>query len=61
MLLLSFGGFVAHDYAVRHPDRLYKLILASTVARMLPRRVFDPVAPRVAMDELAARIPDAVK
>ena len=25
----------------RHPDRLHKLILASTVARMLPQRVYD--------------------
>ena len=41
VLGLSFGGFVAQNYAIRHPDRLHKLILASTVARMLPERVFD--------------------
>ena len=41
VLGLSFGGFVAQNYAIRHPDRLHKLILASTVARMLPQRVFD--------------------
>ncbi|NKB99548.1 MAG: alpha/beta fold hydrolase [Pseudomonadales bacterium] len=41
VLGLSFGGFVAQNYAARHPDRLHKLILASTVARMLPGRVFD--------------------
>ena len=41
VLGLSFGGFVAQNYAHRHPDRLHKLILASTVARMLPQRVFD--------------------
>jgi pimeloyl-ACP methyl ester carboxylesterase len=41
LLGLSFGGFVAQNYAIRHPDRLHKLILASTVARMLPQRVFD--------------------
>ncbi|MCS5570985.1 MAG: alpha/beta hydrolase, partial [Pseudomonadales bacterium] len=39
VLGLSFGGFVAQNYAVRHPDRLHKLILASTVARMVPQRV----------------------
>lgn len=38
---LSFGGFVAQNYAIRHPDRLDRLILASTVARMLPERVFQ--------------------
>lgn len=41
VLGLSFGGFVAQNYAIRHPDRLHKLILASTVARMVPQRVFD--------------------
>ena len=41
VLGLSFGGFVAQNYAIRHPDRLHKLILASTVARMVPERVFD--------------------
>jgi proline iminopeptidase len=41
VLGLSFGGFVAQNYAVRHPDRLHKLILASTVARMVPQRVFE--------------------
>ena len=41
VLGLSFGGFVAQNYAIRHSDRLHKLILASTVARMLPERVFD--------------------
>ena len=41
VLGLSFGGFVAQNYAIRHPDRLHKLILASTVARMLPDRVFE--------------------
>ncbi len=41
VLGLSFGGFVAQNYAIRHSDRLHKLILASTVARMLPERVFE--------------------
>lgn len=41
VLGLSFGGFVAQNYAIRHPDRLNKLILASTVARMMPERVFE--------------------
>ena len=41
VLGLSFGGFVAQNYAIRHSDKLHKLILASTVARMLPERVFD--------------------
>ena len=41
VLGLSFGGFVAQNYAIRHPDRLHKLILASTVARMVPQRVFE--------------------
>jgi len=41
VLGLSFGGFVAQNYAIRHPDRLHKLILASTVARMVPERVFN--------------------
>lgn len=41
VLGLSFGGFVAQNYAIRHPDRLHKLILASTVARMVPERVFE--------------------
>jgi len=30
----SFGGFVALNYALRHPDRPAKLILASTTARV---------------------------
>ncbi len=38
---LSFGGFVAQNYAIRHPDRLQKLILASTVARMVRSRVYE--------------------
>lgn len=41
VLGLSFGGFVAQSYASRHPDRLHKLILASTVARVVPQLVFD--------------------
>jgi pimeloyl-ACP methyl ester carboxylesterase len=41
VLGLSFGGFVAQSYAARHPDRLHKLILASTVARVVPQLVFD--------------------
>ena len=41
VLGLSFGGFVAQNYAIRHPDRLHKLILASTVARMVRQRVFE--------------------
>ena len=41
VLGLSFGGFVAQNYAIRHSDRLHKLILASTVARMVPERVFE--------------------
>ena len=30
----SFGGFVALDYALRHPDHPAKLIVSSTVARI---------------------------
>jgi pimeloyl-ACP methyl ester carboxylesterase len=41
VLGLSFGGFVAQSYASRHPDRLHKLILASTVARAVPQLMFD--------------------
>jgi proline-specific peptidase len=41
VLGLSFGGFVAQNYAIRHPDRLHKLILASTVPRMVPERIYD--------------------
>ena len=41
VLGLSFGGFVAQNYAIRHPDRLHKLILASTAARILPERIFN--------------------
>ena len=41
VLGLSFGGFVAQSYASRHPERLHKLILASTVARVVPELVFD--------------------
>ncbi len=41
VLGLSFGGFVAQNYAIRHGDKLHKLILASTVARMVPDRVYD--------------------
>ncbi len=38
---ISFGGFVAQSYASRHPDRLHKLILASTVARVDMRLVYE--------------------
>jgi proline iminopeptidase len=41
VLGLSFGGFVAQSYASRHPDRLHKLILASTVARVVQQLIFD--------------------
>ena len=40
VLGLSFGGFVAQNYAIRHPGRLHKLILASTVARMRREPVY---------------------
>ena len=41
VLGLSFGGFVAQNYAIRHPDRLHKLILASTVAHVEMQVIFD--------------------
>lgn len=41
VLGLSFGGFVAQNYAIRHADRLHKLILASTVPRVVFQTVFD--------------------
>lgn len=40
VLGVSFGGFVAQNYAIRHFDRLHKLILSSTCARMLPARIY---------------------
>ena len=41
VLGISFGGFVAQAYAARHPDRLHKLILASTIAHTVFEPVFD--------------------
>ncbi len=38
ILGMSFGGFVAMNFAIRHPQRLSKLILASTSARIRPDR-----------------------
>ena len=37
----SFGGFVALNYAQRHPDHPRKLILASTAARTNPDRMCE--------------------
>lgn len=37
---LSFGGFVAQSFATRHPDRLSRLILASTAARTVYARKY---------------------
>jgi len=36
----SFGGIVAQNYAIRHPDKLYKLCLIATIARMVPSRIY---------------------
>jgi pimeloyl-ACP methyl ester carboxylesterase len=36
----SFGGFVALDYALRHPDHPAKLILVSTAARVRMERAY---------------------
>lgn len=41
VLGLSFGGFVAQAYALRHPDHLSKLILASTTAQLRIDRALD--------------------
>ena len=38
---LSFGGFVAQAYALRHPEHLSKLILASTTAQWRIDRALD--------------------
>ncbi len=40
VLGLSFGGFVAQSYALRHPDHPAKLILSSTAGKMRFDRVF---------------------
>ena len=37
---LSFGGFVAQSYALRHPDHPAKIILSSTAGRMRYDRIF---------------------
>jgi proline iminopeptidase len=37
----SFGGFVALNYAKRHPGHPGKLILSSTAARINPSRMFE--------------------
>jgi len=36
----SFGGFVALNYAIRHPEHPAKLVLASTMAHVNVERVF---------------------
>ena len=41
VLGVSFGGFVAQNYAIRHPDRLHKLILVSTIPRIVLQTVYD--------------------
>ena len=41
VLGLSFGGFVAQSYATRHPDHPAKLILISTVPRVVFETVYD--------------------
>ena len=40
VLGLSFGGFVAQSYALRHPDHPAKIILSSTAGRMRYDRIF---------------------
>ncbi len=38
VLGMSFGGFVAMNFAIRHPRRLSKLVLTSTSAKISPER-----------------------
>jgi proline iminopeptidase len=44
VLGLSFGGFVAQSFALRHPAHVGKLILASTAAKFRPDRVLEAFA-----------------
>jgi proline iminopeptidase len=41
ILGLSFGGFVAQSFALRHPAQIGKLILASTAAKFRTDRVLE--------------------
>ena len=38
---VSFGGFVAQSYAIRHPEHPAKLILSSTSATLRRDRIYD--------------------
>ena len=38
LLGFSFGGFIAIKFAARYPDKLSKLILVSTLAKVIPER-----------------------
>jgi pimeloyl-ACP methyl ester carboxylesterase len=56
----SFGGAIAQVLAARHPDRIDRLVLASTFRVGVARAAIDPEGfPRFA--ELRSRLPDTVQ
>jgi proline iminopeptidase len=57
ILGMSFGGFVAMNFATRYPQRLSKLVLTSTSARLRPERslaVFERLGGAQARDAAEA-------
>ena len=54
----SFGGVIAQVLAVRHPERIDRLVLSSTFRPGAPLPSINPEFPRFA--ELRSRLPDSI-
>ena len=54
----SFGGVIAQVLAVRHPERIDRLVLSSTFRPGAPLPSINPDFPRFA--ELRSRLPDSI-